>query len=233
MPSKSRDIAVLIDGDNAQPSLIENLLAEAAKHGRVMVRRIYGDWTAPNMSKWKTMLNSHAVHPVQQFRYTTGKNATDIALVIEAMDLMYAGVIGGFCIVSSDSDYTRLAIRIREQGLFVMGIGGATTPQSFVNACEVFVRTEHLTPKPQPKQQTKEVASADWIPMVKKAIAATAQNNGWASLGAVGGNVHKTNPDFSHKNYGYKQLSQLLKSEPSIFETKGDPSAIQVRVKAR
>ena len=231
MTPESRYIAMLIDGDNAQPSLIGNLLAEAAKHGRVMVRRIYGDWTAPNMSKWKTMLNSHAVHPVQQFRYTTGKNATDIALVIEAMDLMYAGVIGGFCIVSSDSDYTRLAIRIQEQGLFVMGIGRATTPESFVNACEVFVRTEELTPKPQPKEQAKESAPADWIPMVKKAIAAAAQKDGWARLNAVGKNVRKANPDFSHKNYGHKQLSQLLKSEPSIFETKGDPSAIQARVK--
>lgn len=231
MPSRSRDIAVLIDGDNAQPSLIGNLLAEAAKHGRVMVRRIYGDWTAPNMSKWKAMLNSHAVHPVQQFRYTTGKNATDIALVIEAMDLMYAGVIGGFCIVSSDSDYTRLAIRLQEQGLFVMGIGRSTTPESFVNACEVFVRTEELTPKPQPKEQAKESAPADWIPMVKNAIESAAQDDGWAHFSTVGTNVRKLYPGFKYQTHGYKGLSKMLESEPSTFQTRGSGTSQSVRLR--
>ena len=231
MPSRSPALAILIDGDNAQPSLIGNLLAEAAKHGRVMVRRIYGDWTTPNMSRWKETLNAHAVHPVQQFRYTTGKNATDIALVIEAMDLMYAGNVGGFCIVSSDSDYTRLAIRIQEQGLFVMGIGRATTPKSFVNACEVFVRTEDLTPRPQSEEQAKEAASADWIPMVKHAVESATRNDGWARLATVGTNVRKLYSGFKYQTYGYKGLSKMLESEPSIFETKGGGTSKSVRLR--
>ena len=136
---ESRLLAMLIDGDNAQPSLIEHVLAEAAKYGVVTTRRIYGDWTEPQMSGWKDSLHSLAVQPVQQFRYTVGKNATDSALIIEAMDLLHSGSVGGFCIVSSDSDYTRLATRIRESGMFVMGVGRSNTPKSFVNACEVFV----------------------------------------------------------------------------------------------
>ena len=128
MTPESRNIAMLIDGDNAQPSLIEHILAETAKYGVVTTRRIYGDWTTTNMNGWKDSLHSHAVQPAQQFRYTTGKNATDSALIIEAMDLLHAGTVSGFCIVSSDSDYTRLAMRIREQALFVMGIGRSNTP---------------------------------------------------------------------------------------------------------
>ncbi len=138
---------MLIDGDNAQPSLIEHVLAEAAKYGVVTTRRIYGDWTEPQMSGWKDSLHSLAVQPVQQFRYTVGKNATDSALIIEAMDLLHSGSVGGFCIVSSDSDYTRLATRIRESGMFVMGVGRSNTPKSFVNGCEVFVYTGNLSPK--------------------------------------------------------------------------------------
>ena len=123
MDSSSRNIAILIDGDNAQPSLIEHVLAETTKYGVVTTRRIYGDWTAPQMSGWKDALHSHAIQPIQQFRYTIGKNATDSALIIDAMDLLHSATVGGFCIVSSDSDYTRLATRVREQGFFVMGIG--------------------------------------------------------------------------------------------------------------
>ena len=147
MSSDSRPIAILIDGDNAQPSLTEHVLAETAKYGVVTTRRIYGDWTTPQMSGWKEFLHNHAFQPAQQFRFTVGKNATDSALIIEAMDLLHAETVAGFCIVSSDSDYTRLATRIREQGLFVMGVGRSDTPKSFVNACEVFVYTENLSPK--------------------------------------------------------------------------------------
>ena len=135
---------MLIDGDNAQPSLIEHVLAETTKYGVVTTRRVYGDWTTPQMSGWKDSLHSYAVQPMQQFRYTVGKNATDSALIIDAMDLLHGGTVGGFCIVSSDSDYTPLATRIREHGLFVMGVGRSDTPKSFVNACEVFVYTENL-----------------------------------------------------------------------------------------
>jgi len=138
---------MLIDGDNAQPSLLGEMLAEASKYGIVTVRRIYGDWTTPNMGGWKDALNIHAIQPIQQFRYAVGKNATDSAMIIDAMDILYTVRVDGFCLVSSDSDYTRLATRIREKSLFVMGIGKKLTPRPFVNACDLFVYEENL-PKP-------------------------------------------------------------------------------------
>jgi len=142
--SSRHKIAILIDGDNAQANLLPQTLVEAGKYGLVTVRRIYGDWTTSSMNSWKDVLNFHAVQPVQQFRYTIGKNATDSAMIIDAMDLLHAGVVDGFCLVSSDSDYTRLATRIRESGVFVMGIGEKKTPKPFVNACDVFVYTSNL-----------------------------------------------------------------------------------------
>lgn len=142
-------IAMLIDGDNAQPSLIDKILAETTKYGLITIRRIYGDWTSANMGGWKDTLQSHAIQPIQQFRYTVGKNATDSAMIIDAMDIFYSGTVDAFCLVSSDSDYTRLATRIREQGIFVMGIGKKITPRAFVNACDVFVYTENLVPADQ------------------------------------------------------------------------------------
>ncbi len=142
---EDRRIAMLIDGDNAQPRLIENILAETGKYGIVTIRRIYGDWTTSNMKGWKDKLNENAIQPIQQFRYTIGKNATDSAMIIDAMDILYERSVDGFCLVSSDSDYTRLSTRIREKGIFVMGIGKKSTPRAFVNACEVFVYTENLS----------------------------------------------------------------------------------------
>ena len=141
---RNRRMAMLIDGDNAQPSLISNMLAESSKYGLVIIRRIYGDWTTSNMNGWKDTLQTHAIQPIQQFRYTIGKNATDSAMIIDAMDILYEDRVEGFCLVSSDSDYTRLATRIREKGVFVMGIGKQSTPRAFVNACDVFVFTENL-----------------------------------------------------------------------------------------
>lgn len=153
-------IAILIDGDNAQANLLPQTLVEAGKYGLVTVRRIYGDWTTSSMNSWKDVLNFHAVQPVQQFRYTVGKNATDSAMIIDAMDLLHSDVVDGFCLVSSDSDYTRLATRIRESGVFVMGIGEKKTPKPFVNACDVFVYTsnlvvEHKLPRPPAQKQTR------------------------------------------------------------------------------
>jgi uncharacterized LabA/DUF88 family protein len=153
-------IAILIDGDNAQANLLPQMLVEAGKYGLVTVRRIYGDWTTSSMNSWKDVLNFHAVQPVQQFRYTVGKNATDSAMIIDAMDLLHSNVVDGFCLVSSDSDYTRLATRIRESGVFVMGIGEKKTPKPFVNACDVFVYTsnlvvEHKLNKPPVQKQTR------------------------------------------------------------------------------
>lgn len=224
-------LAMLIDGDNAQPSLIGQVLAEAAKYGVVTTRRIYGDWTEPEMSGWKDSLHSLAVLPIQQFRFSVGKNATDSTLIIEAMDLLHSGSVGGFCIVSSDSDYTRLATRIRESGMFVMGVGRANTPKSFVNACEVFVHTENLGPKKGKVPKVVEKSEPEWIPLVAEAIDMASQDDGWALLAAVGINLRKLNPAFDSRTYGYKQLSQLVKSRTDLFDKKGTSSGY-VRLKS-
>src|SRR6187401_57781 len=161
LTSLRNKIAILIDGDNAQSSLLPQMLVEAGRHGQVTVRRIYGDWTTNSMNSWKDTLNFHAFQPIQQFRYTIGKNATDSAMIIDAMDILHSGVVDGFCLVSSDSDYTRLATRIRETGIFVMGIGEKKTPKPFVNACDVFVYTENLiTEKKSVQQKTTNNAKA-------------------------------------------------------------------------
>jgi uncharacterized LabA/DUF88 family protein len=174
--SSRHKIAILIDGDNAQANLLPQTLVEAGKYGLVTVRRIYGDWTTPSMNSWKDVLNFHAVQPVQQFRYTVGKNATDSAMIIDAMDLLHSDVVDGFCLVSSDSDYTRLATRIRESGIFVMGIGEKKTPKPFVNACDVFVYTsnlvtEHKVTRPAPQKQSRRTSKK---PAVTPAVAPTA-----------------------------------------------------------
>jgi len=153
---KTRKVALLIDGDNAQPSLIGQILTEAGKYGLVTIRRIYGDWTTVNMSGWKNALNDNAIQPIQQFRYTIGKNATDSAMIIDAMDILHGHLVDGFCIVSSDSDYTRLATRIREMGFFVMGVGKRSTPKAFVNGCNIFIYTENLQPRGGRERETRE-----------------------------------------------------------------------------
>ena len=234
--AETRLIAMLIDGDNAQPSLLQQILPEVARYGVITTRRIYGDWTTPNMSGWKDSLQTHAVQPVQQFRWTTGKNATDSALIIDAMDLLHSGTVSGFCIVSSDSDYTRLATRIREQGMFVMGVGRSDTPKSFVNACEVFVYTENLAPEPEPAPKPKQPAAVgDWVTTAVQAIESASQDDGWAFLGAVGTYLRKLDPAFDPRTYGHKQLSLLIKSHPDRFEmretkSKTGPSVMYVRV---
>src|SRR5579871_7006904 len=165
---------MLIDGDNAQASLIGETLAEAGKYGLVTIRRVYGDWTTANMGGWKDTLQTHAIQPIQQFRYTVGKNATDSAMIIDAMDILYTVNVDGFCLVSSDSDYTRLATRIREKSLFVMGIGKQLTPNAFVKACDIFVYTENLVkppPNPSPsKTKTKPKLSRDLKSLFKRAF---------------------------------------------------------------
>jgi uncharacterized LabA/DUF88 family protein len=181
--SARHKIAILIDGDNAQANLLPQTLVEAGKYGLVTVRRIYGDWTTSSMNSWKDVLNFHAVQPVQQFRYTVGKNATDSAMIIDAMDLLHSDVVDGFCLVSSDSDYTRLATRIRESGVFVMGIGEKKTPKPFVNACDVFVYTsnlvaEHKAVRPLAQKQTqtrrgKKPVSTPTSPVVPAPVVAT------------------------------------------------------------
>ena len=238
-----RRIAILIDGDNAQPSLIENVMTEAGKYGLVTIRRIYGDWTTDNMKHWKDTLHVHAIQPIQQFRFTVGKNATDSAMIIDTMDILYEGVVNGFCLVSSDSDYTRLATRIREKGFFVMGIGRNQTPRAFVNACEVFVYTENLQPEPvasktrkrsKPAPVAKE-APTEPLPMLKSAFEMAVQDDGWAFLGTVGSRLRQLDPSFDPRTYGHKQLSLLIR-DMEAFEVREDkspsgPSSIFVRPK--
>jgi uncharacterized LabA/DUF88 family protein len=228
-PNKSK-IAILIDGDNAQPSLIEKMLSEVAKYGLVTIRRIYGDWTKPQLSSWKDILNHNAIQPIQQFRYTIGKNATDSAMIIDAMDILHEKNVEGFCLVSSDSDYTRLATRIRESGIFVMGIGEKKTPKAFVNACNVFVYTENLIPKEEGKSKTKigktiekkkttkKLNEAEPISILKEAFEMAVREDGWANLAEMGTQLRKLDPGFDPRTFGFKQLSQLLKAHPKIFE---------------
>jgi hypothetical protein len=221
-------IAMLIDGDNAQSALLPQMLVEAARYGQVTVRRIYGDWTTANMNSWKETLNFHAFQPIQQFRYTIGKNATDSAMIIDAMDILHSGVVEGFCLVSSDSDYTRLATRIRETGIFVMGIGEKKTPKPFVNACDVFVYTENLvaTKKiaPPKRAQTntteKKKDEPDPMPLLSQAFEMSVQEDGWASLASLGNALIQLDPGFDPRTYGQKQLLRLMRSLKDSFEIK-------------
>ena len=224
---RNHRIAMLIDGDNAQPSLLERMLAEAGKYGVVAIRRIYGDWTKPEMKGWQKSLNVYAIQPIQQFRYTTGKNATDSAMIIDAMDILNSDLVDGFCIVSSDSDYTRLATRIREEGIFVLGIGKQLTPKAFVNACNVFIYTENLMPKETPGRgrkgrrtpsKSEKPKKVDPLPLIKGAFDMAIQEDGWANLATMGFYLHQLDPGFDPRTYGFKQLSQLIKSYSDMFE---------------
>jgi uncharacterized LabA/DUF88 family protein len=215
-------LALLIDGDNATPKIISALLAEVANFGSASVKRIYGDWTNPNLNGWKACLAEHAIQPVQQFANSTGKNATDGALIIDAMDLLYSGRFSGFCIVSSDGDFTRLAARIREQGLAVYGFGERKTPRSFIRACEKFVYFDVLNaPTAEPsttasrgraKAPAKTAGDADLLAMLKKAISAVSDEDGRANLARVGAHLAKQAPDFDVRNYGFTRLSELVEA---------------------
>jgi hypothetical protein len=226
-------IAMLIDGDNAQPSLIKEMLAEASKYGRTTLRKIYGDWTMPQMNGWKATLQENAIQPVQQFRFTVGKNATDSALIIDAMDILHSGVVDGFCLVSSDSDFTRLATRIREKGVFVMGIGERKTPKSFTNACDLFVFTENLAlPAANADGKAKSFASspkalpvAEALPVLRKAFDLSVQENGWANLGALGSSLRKLDPSFDHRTYGCSSLKILITKSSHAIQTREDKKA--------
>lgn len=261
---KTRKIALLIDGDNAQPSLIGQILTEAGKYGLVTIRRIYGDWTTVNMSGWKNALHDSAIQPIQQFRYTIGKNATDSAMIIDAMDILHGHLVDGFCIVSSDSDYTRLATRIREMGFYVMGIGKRSTPKAFVNGCNIFIYTENLVPRRERERETRrrdrggssrkgaaketkgereEVeeredkgAKFDPVPLLKGAFDMAVHEDGWANLGEIGFYLRQLDPGFDPRTYGFKQLSQLIKSQQALFEVQsrgeeGGGAAIYIRLR--
>jgi uncharacterized LabA/DUF88 family protein len=216
-------LAVLIDADNAQSSIIDGLLAEVAKHGVSSVKRIYGDWTKPLLKGWKEVLLQYAIQPIQQFAYTKGKNATDSAMIIDAMDLLYTNRFDGFCIVSSDSDFTRLASRIREAGLLVYGFGEKKTPQPFVSACNKFIYTEILskTDEPSKKLGPKKAAALKGdtrlVNLLRTAVDSSADDSGWANLATVGNKIVNQAPEFDSRNYGYEKLGELIKAS-KLFE---------------
>ncbi len=236
-----RKLAMLIDGDNAQHTLIELMLEEASRYGAVTIRRAYGDWTQPNLAQWRQRMLENAIRPIQQYRYTTGKNATDSALIIDAMDILYSGTVQGFCIVSSDSDFTGLGTRIRESGLFVMGMGRKQTPNSFIQACDVFIYVENLVeaePETKIADTTSKITShdeAELVSLLSRAFDISATEDGWAHLGTLGSTLKRIDPSFDSRTYGYKSLSLLIKSAPALFEMQGEkedgPSSIYVRMK--
>lgn len=227
-------LAVLIDADNIPYANIKGMLDEIAKFGLPTIKRIYGDWTKPSFSGWKTALLEHAITPVQQYSYTTGKNATDSAMIIDAMDILHSEKVDGFCIVSSDSDFTRLATRIRESGMLVIGIGEKKTPNPFIVACDKFIyieiigNTEGKSQKAAPASKSapatpaaaSDIASIDdeFIKLLKSTINDLADESSWASLAEVGALLIKKKPDFDSRNYGFPKLSSLIKSQHKYFE---------------
>ncbi len=243
-PDSTR-LAVLIDGDNTTPTIVEALLAEIAKYGSATVKRAYGDWTTSQLRGWKEVVNAHAIQPMQQFAYTTGKNATDSALIIDAMDLLYTGNLDGFCLVSSDSDFTKLASRLRESGKTVYGFGEPRTPHSLVAACDKFVYLDVLrTPEKQPPPSAEAPAAAQaparrssadlrrdakLVKLLRDGIDVASDDDGWANLGGVGTYVAKQAPDFDSRNWGYAKLVDLVNAL-ELFEVDRIPGqGVQVR----
>ncbi len=218
-------LAVLIDSDNAHAAIpvIDELMAEVSRYGTATIRRAYGDWTTDNLKKWKAILHKQAIQPIQQFSYTSGKNSTDSALIIDAMDILHAGNVDGFCLVSSDSDFTRLATRIREAGLTAYGFGERKTPDPFVAACDKFIYVEILRPEPEPVvvgEEAKEVPPLPALkPMVLAAVNAAARDDGWAALAAVGSQISKNHSAFDPRNYGFPKLGELMRKQ-TYLETK-------------
>jgi len=216
-------LAVLIDGDNIPSANVKEMMEEIAKYGNPTIKRIYGDWTKPRLSKWKNLLLENAITPIQQYGYTTGKNATDSAMIIDAMDILYSEKVNGFCLVSSDSDFTRLATRLREAGMQVFGIGEKKTPDSFIVACDKFIYIEILKHQTEgsesehPESKSSQKSNVDKItPKVIKLISSTisdlADDDGWAFLGDVGNLLQKKQPNFDSRNYGFQKLTPLINS---------------------
>lgn len=240
--SPIKPLAVLIDADNASSKVIAAVLSEVASYGTASVKRIYGDWTKPNLGSWKEPLLTHSIQPIQQFSYTTGKNSTDSAMIIDAMDLLYTNRFAGFCLVTSDSDFTRLAARIREHGLTVYGFGEKKTPNPFVAACDKFIYTEVLTAPveleatggtgPIPKKPGKDLRKDEkLIGGIRQALnAATSEDREWAFLGEVGSHLSKLMPEFDSRNYGYAKLSDLVDAI-DLFDVTRKDQHIQIRPK--
>jgi len=223
---KDERLAVLIDADNVPYSNIKEMLEEIAKDGTPTIKRIYADWTKPTVAGWKNVLLENAITPIQQYSYTTGKNSSDSALIIDAMDILYSGKVDGFCIVSSDSDFTRLAIRLREAGMKVFGFGEKKTPKPFITACDKFIYIEILKPEPavtieltsatrnKPKIESKSLDKIDreLITLITESVADLADENGWTFLGNLGSFILKRKPDFDPRNYGFPKLLPLIKN---------------------
>ncbi|WP_438273635.1 NYN domain-containing protein [Nitrobacter sp.] len=233
-------LAVLIDADNTSPQIAGGLFEEIAKFGEASVRRIYGDFSGSHLKSWTELLQKHAIDPYQQFSYTKGKNASDIALVIDAMDLLHGERLDGFCLVSSDSDFTRLASRLREQGAEVYGFGAQKTPESFRQACRRFIYTENLVPEPLSsnadvagKRASLKPPSAA-IPILNKALSQIEGEDGWAPLGLVGQQISKLFSDFDVRSYGFGKLSNLVR-KTGAFEIveKNGPMRIRARPRGR
>ena len=263
MPGRPDDrLAVLIDADNAQPALSDALMAEIATFGVATVKRVYGDWTTPQLTGWKTAANKHAIQPIQQFAYTRGKNATDSALIIDAMDLLYGDRIDGFVLVSSDSDFTRLAARLRESGKIVYGIGERKTPEAFRAACDRFIYTDVLGVEGEEDEPDVEVdngggaantrasvqpavgrtptkqlrGDAHLMQLLRNAVAACSDDDGWANLGSVGSTIAKRAPEFDSRNWGYAKLIGLVTATEDFEVDRGDAKgggALRVRRKRR
>ena len=221
------NLAVLIDGDNIPSAFAKEMMEEIAKYGNPTIKRIYGDWTKPNLSKWKNILLENAISPIQQYGYTIGKNATDSAMIIDAMDILYSEKVNGFCIVSSDSDFTRLATRLREAGMQVIGIGEKKTPNPFIVACDKFIYIEILKSKSKEKESEdeKDVDKESFdkitikeIQLIATTITDLSDDDGWAFLGDVGSLLQKKQPNFDPRNYGFQKLTPLIKSM-GVFET--------------
>ncbi len=217
------NLAVLIDGDNIPSAYVKEMMEEIAKYGNPTIKRIYGDWTNPKLSKWKNILLENAITPIQQYGYTTGKNATDSAMIIDAMDILYSEKVNGFCLVSSDSDFTRLATRLREAGMNVIGIGEKKTPDPFIVACDKFIYLEILKYQPEGSESefTKsgstsknniDIITPKVIKLISSTISDLADDDGWAFLGDVGNLLQKKQPNFDSRNYGFQKLTPLIKS---------------------
>jgi len=225
----------LIDADNASASVAKELLEEVAKFGTATIKRAYGDWTTQNLAGWKAHLHRHAIQPIQQFAYTQGKNSTDSAFIIDAMDLLYSGNVDGFCLVSSDSDFTRLATRLREAGKVVYGLGERKTPEPFIAACDKFVFFEVLKRPPESAALAQVPDIPDLKDLLTHAIRETVRDSGWARLATVGGFVSKTHTSFDARNYGFKKLNELVRAQPYL-EVADTPDAagfvhVEVRLK--
>lgn len=239
-----KKIAVLIDGDNIPSAYVKEMMEEIAKYGNPTIKRIYGDWTKPSLKAWKTMLLVNAITPIQQYAYTTGKNATDSAMIIDAMDILYSGKVDGFCLVSSDSDFTRLATRLREAGMNVIGLGERKTPEPFIVACDKFIYIEILKPKEEKTSATNksskesqkeenqqlEKITSKVIELIAATIEDVADDDGWAFLGDVGSMIQKKQPNFDPRNFGFQKLTPMV-SSISNFEIDKRESTGNKRVK--